>query len=301
MKTPAATAILERLAGENRRVLSAWRALILLRRATFDLSERERRWTKLPQTARDLRPILRHMERQGDLRPIEGSDDLFQVTVPYAPTGAPHPCEILMEIHPYAAIGYFSALELHGLTLERPREITAILPRGVIGSEVPIGTEPRDWEGIERVTGRKVARVAGIPVYWKQVAPDRFFGTGLYQPYGFLIRATTPERTLLDVLQEPEVAGGFENALEAWQMAADTVDVDLLIAYVERFDVGVLRQRAGFLLEELGINHPVLQRWQSNAKRGGSSKLVAANPYAPIYSERWNLSINAPTGALSSS
>ena len=238
------------------------------------------------------------MERRGTVRRLDGFNDLFQVRVPYASTEPLHPYEILMELHPYAAIGYLSALELHGLTLERPREISAFVPRGPALIDMPIGTEPLDWEGVQRPRGRQVQDVAGVPVVWKQIAAERFFGTGLYQPYGFLLRAATPERTLLDVLQSPELGGGIERVLEAWHTAVDTMDIDLLIAYVERFNIGILRQRVGFLLEELGLSRPELERWQAMAQRGGSSKLVAANPYAATYSERWNLSINAPTGAL---
>jgi predicted transcriptional regulator of viral defense system len=205
-----------------------------------------------------------------------------------------------MEAHPYAAVGYLSALDVHGLTREQPKRITAIVSKTAPAEETPIGTEPRDWQGIDRVAGRRVSSVSGIPVHWRQLAPERYFGAGIYQPYGFSLRATTPERTLLDVLQDPELGGGFENVLEAWSRAIDTFDLDLLIAYVERFDIGVLRQRVGFLLEELGISHPMLDRWRAGAQRGGSSKLVAANAYAPTYSERWNLSINAPIGVLSS-
>ena len=238
------------------------------------------------------------MERRGELRRLDPLNDLYQVTVPYAPTEPPHPYEILMELHPYAAIGYLSALELHSLTLERPRQVFALVPRTRALVKIPIGTEPRDWEGLERPEGRQTGRLAGVSVIWKQIATERFFGTGLYQPYGFLLRATTLERTLLDVLQSPELGGGFEGVLEAWGAAADTMDIDLLVTYVERFDIGVLRQRVGFLLEELDFSHPELDRWQSMAQRGGSSKLVAANPYASTYSKRWNLSINAPISTL---
>ena len=300
MTVTASDAILDQLANANRRVLSAWRALILLRRASLTISVRERRWTKIPRSIGDMRPILRRMERQGDIRRIEGRSDLFQVTVPYAPTGSPHPYEVLMELHPIASIGYLSALELHNLTLERPRKLIALAPRNTIAGEQPIGTEPRDWEGIEKVIGKRVTQISNIPVQWRQIAPERYFGNDLYQPYGFLVRATTPERTLLDVLQNPELGGGFENVLEAWCAAADTMDVDLLISYVERLEIGVLRQRVGFLIEEMGIHHRSLSRWQADTHRGGSSKLVAANPYASTYSKRWNLSINAPIGTLSS-
>jgi predicted transcriptional regulator of viral defense system len=108
----------------------------------------------------------------------------------------------------------------------------------------------------------------------------------------------SPERTLLDGLLAPERCGGFDNVLGAWVRARDTLDLDRLVEYVERLDVGVVRQRAGFLLEELDLSHPALARWQARARRGGSSKLLGSAPYAPTYSERWSLSLNAPLTAL---
>lgn len=141
-------------------------------------------------------------------------------------------------------------------------------------------------------------RILGRPVSWSQVKPERFFGLGLYQPRGYLVRVTTPERTLLDGLQAPELSGGFENVLRAWELARDTLDLDVLVHYVDRFDIAVLRQRTGFTLEELGLSHPRIEEWQGMARRGGSSKLVASAPYASHYSDRWNISLNAPISAL---
>jgi hypothetical protein len=52
--------------------------------------------------------------------------------------------------------------------------------------------------------------------------------------------------------------------------------------------------RAGYVLEELcALSHPSFAEWQTHAARGGSRRLVAANEYAPTYSERWALSLNA--------
>ena len=146
--------------------------------------------------------------------------------------------------------------------------------------------------------GRTPHRILGRPVTWNKVKPERFFGLGVYQPRGYPVRVTTPERTLLDGLQAPELSGGIENVLRAWSLARETLDLDKLVQYVDRFDMGILRQRTGFILEELELSHSRLDEWQGLAQRGGSSKLVAAAPYAPQFSERWSLSLNAPLAAL---
>lgn len=298
LKTTATLALLKQLADERRRILSEWRALILLRRATFELGPSERRWSQLFQAPADLYPLLRQMRQRGELKSISGLSHIYEVTVPYARMGFIEEEEILMEAHPYAALSHLSAFAFHGLTGDLPKGITATVPTDGKGDLLPIGTEPRDWEGVPPVRGRMVERIFDRPITWRQVKPERYFGLGVYQSHGYPVRVTTPERTLLDGLQAPELSGGMENVLRAWALARDTLDPDVLVHYVDRFDIALLRQRAGFILEELDLPHARIIEWQDVARRGGSSKLLASAPYSPQYSERWNLSLNAPITVL---
>lgn len=291
-------ALLTSLANEQRQVLSEWRALLLLRRATLGLPPSERRWSQLPFQEADLRPLFRQMRQRGEIAPLPKLRYLYQVTVPYARLRPLEEEEVLMEVHPYAAVSDFSALVFHGLTDELPKALTAMAPLDGAGDLLPLDTEPRDWEGLPMVRGRTPDRILGRPIHWRKVKPERYFGLGVYQPHGYPVRVTMPERTLLDALQHPDRAGGIGSVLRAWWLARDTLDLDRLVHYVERFDIALLQQRVGFILEELGLSHPVLAAWQKAAQRGGSSKLVSALPYSPEFSERWSLSLNAPVGPL---
>lgn len=203
-----------------------------------------------------------------------------------------------MEVHPYAALSRISALAFHGLTDELPQTMIAMVSQDERAGMLPPDTRPQDWIGLDLIPGRKVDRVLGHPVRWIRVKPERYFGVADYQPLGYTVRVTTPERTLLDGLLDPESSGGLENVLRAWTLARDTLDVDTLVHQAERFRVAVLRQRVGFILESLDLQHPLLDRWQATATRGGSSKLLASAPYADTYSDRWNLSLNASIAAL---
>jgi predicted transcriptional regulator of viral defense system len=206
--------------------------------------------------------------------------------------------EVLMEVHPYAAISHLSALVFHNLTDVLPAKLTISVPATGTAGLLPTGTTDEDWVGTALVRGQQTARVLNRPVRWINLSAKRHFGIRDYQPRGYPVRVTTPERTLLDCLQQPELGGGFENVLLAWVAARDILDLEALVHYVEVFDVGVLRQRVGLILEELGLHHEVLRAWQNGARRGGSSRLLASAPYAPSYSERWNLSVNASIDAL---
>ncbi len=141
------------------------------------------------------------------------------------------------------------------------------------------------------------AKLMGQPIRWHRLARI-FVGAALYQPRGYPVRVTTPERTLLDGLLNPEWCGGFVQVLKAWAQARDILDVAEIVDLVERFNIAILRQRAGFVLEELGLTHPRIEQWPALAKRGGSSKLLGGLPFSPTFSERWKLSINAPVDVL---
>jgi predicted transcriptional regulator of viral defense system len=298
MQLSASVAILTRLAQQHRLVLSRWRALILVRRATIDIPPEQRRWRVLPRQPSDVQPILRQMVRRGEISPIANRTDIFAVTAPYAQTRLMTEEEVIGEIHPYSALGHVSALVFHHLTDQFPKELTLVVPKDGRGGLLPLGTDASDWEGIPLVGGQRPPRVLGRPIDWLRLSSKRVFGMQEYRPRGYPVRVTTPERTLLDGLLDPERCGGIENVLRAWVRASPVLDLDELVAQVELFDVQVLRQRVGFILDQLALQHPASARWQRDIQRGGSSKLLAAAPYAPTYDERWALSLNGPVDVL---
>lgn len=295
----AGDAIFRHLAGQHRRVLSRWRAFVVLRRATFEIPRTERRWDRLPLHQNDMNALLRSMEGRGEIASLPRLPGLFEITVPYAQTGPLDEYEILLEASPIAVISHFSALVFHGLTEQQPTFLTATLPRSVPTDLLPIDTNPSDWEGLSLPSARRRPEmVLRTAVRWITVAPVHFHGFLEYQPHGARIRVTTPERTLVDALQSPEMSGGIANVLRAWALGAPMADLDSLTEQVERYDVQVLRQRAGFVLDRLGFQHPALDHWQQKAHRGGSSRLVGSEPFASSFDDRWNLSINASTTPL---
>jgi predicted transcriptional regulator of viral defense system len=299
MKKTIGRALTELMAAEQRRVISDWRALLLLRRATRRLPAEERRWSTEPTSLEDIHAILARLTSLGEFRRVEDVPYVFEVQAPYARSGQVEEEEVLMEVHPLAALGYATALVFHGLTDEFPQQTHAILPSAEDSSLLPPGTETSDWEGLSHAVGRTPATVMGRPVRWHRlsVAPSEI-GVAEYWPRGYPVRVTTPERTLLDGLHHPEWCGGIDKVLRAWLQARDTLDIEALVTLVDTYDVAVLRQRAGFVMEKLELPHPRLAEWTGLARRGGSSKLVASEPFASSYDERWKLSINAPVDVL---
>jgi len=116
---------------------------------------------------------------------------------------------------------------------------------------------------------------------------------------GSAIYITDVERTLLDALRFPHRCGGATEVLRIWKRSIDNLNVDTLIDYVAKFNQVLLRQRVGFILEQLGETHPTFDEWAAKSVRGSSARLFADIEFSPNHSARWNLSINAPDAILS--
>lgn len=279
-------------------MLSTWRTLIYLRRATFRLDPSQRRWKNLPENERDIYPYIRQMVQRGELREIEDAKRLYRPIVPFASDAPIDEREILFETHPYTVLSHLSALEFHHLTWDQPKIITAMSASAMPRDFLPLGTTIEDWEEVALPMRSRPAKVLQIPVNWKSLPPGRIFGVETYERHRVPYRVTSPERTLLDTLQDTARSGGIMNVLKAWVMARERFDLETLLTYTELYDIALLRQRVGYILEELGVQHPTLDRWASASKRGGSSKLVGTEPFSSTYSERWNISLNAPVHIL---
>lgn len=297
-RTSIADALQERLATENRRVLSDWRAVLLLRRASREIPLGDRRWKTPPRNVLEIRPILNRLSEAGQLVPLQSFPFLYRVNAPYARTEAVEEEEVLMELHPYAALSHLSALAFHQMTEQLSKDIHVSIPDNGSGGFLPLGTRSEDWEGVALVRGRVADSIFGRTIHWHRLVSKRIFGTSASDYHGYPVRVTTPERTLLDGLLKPDWSGGFANVLRAWAGYRDLIDLKALVKYVDQLDVGILRQRAGFLMEELGLRHPALAIWVTQAQRGGSSKLNGGAEFSSQFSERWQLSINAPIDLL---
>ncbi len=298
MKITASTALLNRMAQEHRRVLSDWRALILLRRATFEIESDRRRWTNLPKQPGDLSVLFHQMHERGEIVPLKDSKHLYRVSVPYADQTFGDGLDVIFEANPYATLSHYSALFYHNLTEDFPNSWYVTVPSRGSGDFLPLGTNPEDWDGVEFPPSRTPGTIDGIRVNWIRSDPRRLFGYAEYRPFGYPVRVMTPERTLLDGLQSPGLSGGTTNVLRAWAFAKDSLNLDRLFALVERFDSVLMRQRVGFILEELGYSDALLNSWSAHGHRGGSSRLFAAAPFSSEFSSRWNLSLNAPLWPL---
>lgn len=169
------------------------------------------------------------------------------------------------ELHPFAlasalvepmAISHWSALTHHGLTTQIPPMVQASTPKKVVTPEM------RDGEAF-RPRGRAVWRVLDVEVEFIYIEESRFFGFQQeWVSRWNRVPITDRERTFLDMVTRPDLFGGLEIAMETFDAHGHTLDLNQLVRYALRYDMGSVIKRLGWLLEELGISHGVTEPLQ---------------------------------------
>jgi len=160
------------------------------------------------------------------------------------------------EIHPYAiaaalvepvAISHWSALAHHGLTTQIPPMVQASTPRTVVTPEMRTGAAYRP-------RGRAVWRALGLEFEFIQVRPVHFFGFQQeWVSQWHRVAITDPERTLLDMVTHPQIFGSLRTGIETLEAHLGRLDLEKLVGYALRYDVGAVTKRLGWVLETLGV------------------------------------------------
>jgi len=254
----------------------------------------------LKQLDRQAKQTLRFMTRHGLVMPIEGARDFYVVTAPFVGSREVNPYELAIEAHYDGALAFSTALELHQLTDQRFRTLHVLAPASRDDDARPLDTAGRELELALLFTPARLVAFDGYSIALHRAKEAWWFGHTLIRPMGFSIRVTDLERTLLDGLRYPKHCGGLDEVFRAWVRARDVFDVEILIAYAERFGIGILFQRLGFVLETLGVQHSRLDAWSAlHAQRGGSRVLDPEAPFSgQRFDARWALSINHPPSIL---
>lgn len=152
------------------------------------------------------------------------------------------------------AISHWSACSHHGFTTQNPVMVQAATPKKVITPEMRNGkaNSPR---------GRAVWTVSGHDFEFIHVTPKLFWGfQKLWVNSWQQVNITDRERTALDLIARSDIFGGFSAAIEILEKAIDQIDIDHLVDYAVKYDVGSVIKRLGWSLEHLGFTGNSLER-----------------------------------------
>jgi len=203
--------------------------------------------------------------------------------------------EIASIADPFCYVSHLSAMERYGLTDRSPEALHLSTPWR------PIWNAMRDErvaaDAMDRPRGNAPSlvrfgfkdRVRRRPVIVHETRHPAVPTT----VSGERTRITDVGRTFADMLDTPALCGGMHHVLDTWENQALNWS-DVIIAAVDGLDSKIAKVRAGYIFtERLGHEDERITKWELFAQRGGSRKLDPDSPYAPIFSERWMLSINA--------
>lgn len=206
--------------------------------------------------------------------------------------------DICCLVDPFCYISHLSAMQRYGLTNRRPEALHLSRPAARILRDMAIVAMQADRGAGQPVLADRALRLHAVQhpprvrkrkVHLFQTAhPGQSIGNR-----GGHSRIATIGQTFLDTLDNPALCGGMVEVLDIWRGHAATY-LDDIIAAVSRHDSSIAKVRAGYILDEmLGIGDERIQAWRQFAQRGGSRLLDPAKSYAPRYSEKWMISLNA--------
>jgi predicted transcriptional regulator of viral defense system len=100
------------------------------------------------------------------------------------------------------------------------------------------------------------------------------------------------ERTLIDSLRRPDLAGGITEIAKGLWMKRDSLNIERLIEYALHLDVGAVLRRLGYLLERNGMADETTLRPLRNKLSATYQRLDPVLPQEGSFLSRWRLRLN---------
>ncbi len=157
--------------------------------------------------------------------------------------------EVARAVVPEGAIAYWTAVRHWNWTTQLPRTV-------YIQSLKQRLREPKQILGMEY----RVIRIGR----------QKFFGLEQNAPSNY--KVTNKEKTLLDICDRPDLAGGLHDFIEAVKQGAKEVDFEQLDLYASRFPETAALKRLGFILTTWGDPtrqaRERLRKWETRISKG---------------------------------
>ena len=181
-----------------------------------------------------------------------------------------HEFAVAMELVQPAAIAYLSALSHHGLTEQLPRTV-------FVATNHPVRQRHRESQGIAfRIVSLRPHKYFGVEKAW---VDDHAFSV------------TNLEKTIIDALDLPHLAGGLGLVAAALGSHWDRLDEQRLRDYADRIGNSAAAKRLGFLMESFGLGNAEALR-KAVTLGTGYPRLDPSQPARGTHNTRWGLLLN---------
>ena len=183
---------------------------------------------------------------------------------------------------------HYSAIYIHNLTLQIPKQIYLTLER----KKIKLNSNSLEQHSIDRVFS-KPPRITSNKRNYKNF--DINFINGQYQNLLGIVKfrdkynVSDLERTLIDISVRPFYSGGVTQVLEAFINAKDRMDPEKLINYYSNLNYTYpYHQVIGFYLEKAGYDEKVYEKFL-NFDNSNYDFYLTYNILHKEYSKKWHL------------
>ncbi len=209
---------------------------------------------------------LHHLKRRGWICSVKRG--VYAITEESGFSFPPHDYEIAMALVSGAVISHWTALYHHHLTQQMPQTIYCLVPTG---RRIPGAARERSFQ----YTQIKPELLLGFDEVW--------IGEGR-------VRVTDPERTLLDGLRQPQLCGGTQEVLGAFEVYWSRLDVEKIVGYALKLE-GAVVSRLGWVLKQNGYEGDGMVRLQKGRAQG-RRRLDASGPDKGPIDRDWQIREN---------
>jgi len=173
-----------------------------------------------------------------------------------------------MLVEPYY-IGYWSALNHHGLTDQIPRTTF-----------------------IATTKARHPVQVLDAEYYFIKLAPGKFFGWQEAKIEDRAVRISDPEKTVADCFDHPEHCGGIEQVARAVYFYHEEISLGRVVEYAKRMGNRTVIKRLGHVLDATGLLPQYRELFAGYRPSAGFPRLDPLSPKMGKHDGRWKLLIN---------
>ena len=166
-------------------------------------------------------------------------------------------------------VGFWSALNHHGLTDQIPRTVFVATTRP-----------------------RKPLKVLTSTFRFVQLAPKKFIGIETANFEGADVRISSKEKTLVDCLDHPELSGGIEEVARAVYFNHGEFDWSEVRKFAQKGGSVAVFKRLGYILERCSLFETYRRVLARIVLTQGYPKLDTIGPGQGKVNERWKLRVN---------